>query len=75
VTRESRGAKCKWCEKARALLVLHDKEFVEIDATNLFDGATKMVLAMGLNTVPQVFVGPHHIGGFEDLKRLLTGDA
>lgn len=67
--------RCKWCDKAKALLTLHDKEFVTFNVESAMSDMGILFTASGLKTVPQVFSAEDgrvlHIGGFEALKDYL----
>ena len=69
---------CKWCDKAKALLTINDKSFSEIKmgrgphASHMEATFFQLWKDMGFKTAPQVFKGPHHIGGYEDLVRHLN---
>lgn len=61
---------CQWCDKAKELLTSNGLEFVEL---KLGVDYTKEFLQnkTGINkrlTVPQIFVGDDHIGGYDHLK-------
>lgn len=72
------GADCKWCDKAKALLTLADKDFYEVPIQKTKNGDTlldyhfQIWRAMGFTSVPQVFNGMTHIGGFEALTEHLN---
>lgn len=57
---------CKWCVKAEALLKNAglDYEYLEVNPT-----LAALLEAMGLTTVPQVWRGTEHIGGYEELLK------
>lgn len=61
---------CGYCSAAKRLLTNKGAEFLEIDV--LFDAERKheMIERSGRRTVPQIFVGDRHIGGFDDLSAL-----
>ena len=62
---------CGFCYRAKHLLSSKGVEFNEIDITM---GGTKraemMQRAPHARTVPQIFIGDHHIGGSDDLAAL-----
>lgn len=59
---------CPYCVSAKALLTRKEVAFVEIDVTGDSEGRGKMVeRANGRMTVPQIFIGTVHVGGFDDL--------
>ena len=61
---------CGWC--TRALLLL-DAKGVQPEVINV-DGDPAVRRAMeersGRRTVPQVFIGDRHVGGYDDLRAL-----
>jgi len=62
---------CGYCSSAKALLSRKGVTFSEIDVTGDPAGRSKMVeRANGRTTVPQIFIGPTHVGGFDDLYDL-----
>jgi glutaredoxin 3 len=62
---------CPYCRSAKALLTRKDLTFSEIDVTGDQQGRSQMVQrANGRMTVPQIFIGATHVGGFDDLYRL-----
>ncbi len=65
------GGFCGYCTQARAMLEKHGIEYTEI---NIEDGAElrqQMIARSGQRSVPQIFVGDHHIGGAKELAALL----
>ena len=62
---------CGYCSSAKALLTRKGVSFSEIDVTGDAAGRSRMVeRANGRMTVPQIFIGPTHVGGFDDLYDL-----
>ena len=61
---------CPFCHRARALLRSDDLSFEEIDVTIDTEREREMVLRSGRRSVPQVFIGARHVGGFDDLSAL-----
>jgi glutaredoxin 3 len=61
---------CGYCAAAKRLLANKGVTFEEIDV--MFDSGRRaeMIARSGRHTVPQIFVGNRHIGGFDDLSRL-----
>jgi glutaredoxin 3 len=61
---------CGYCSAAKRLLKKKGAEFEEIDV--LFDRERKreMIERSGRRTVPQIFIGDRHIGGYDDLAAL-----
>jgi len=62
---------CGYCSSAKALLTRKGVTFSEIDVTGDQEGRSRMVeRANGRMTVPQIFIGSTHVGGFDDLYDL-----
>ncbi len=62
---------CPYCARAKRLLESKGIAYEEIsvDLENALR-AEMMARANGRHTVPQIFVGEHHVGGFDDLYAL-----
>ena len=62
---------CPYCDRARALLARKGLAFREIKVDeNPAERETMMALSGGRRTVPQIFIGERHVGGFDDLSAL-----
>lgn len=62
---------CGYCERAKALLRSKGVEdWNEIDVEGLAGSWTELTERTGGRTVPQIYVGNHHIGGYDDLAAL-----
>jgi glutaredoxin 3 len=62
---------CPYCVRAEALLKARGVTRVEkIFIDRLPDGFRDLVKLTGRRTVPQIFIGNHHIGGYDDLSAL-----
>ena len=62
---------CGYCHAAKRLLTGKGVSFAEIDVSR--DPAKRqemMARANGRHTVPQIFVGETHVGGYDDLSAL-----
>jgi len=61
---------CSYCELAKILLMEQDHDF---DVVNIKDNAQALAVLRlkNLRTVPQIWDGDLHIGGYEDLKKYL----
>jgi glutaredoxin 3 len=62
---------CPYCQRAKALLKQRgvaaiDEIRIDLDA----EQRDKMVEITGRRTVPQIFIGPTHVGGCDDLIAL-----
>jgi glutaredoxin 3 len=62
---------CPYCEDAKELLSRKGVSFHEIDASGNRDIRKEMIERTGgRSTYPQIFVGPTHIGGRDELYAL-----
>lgn len=62
---------CPFCHAAKRLLAARGVPFEEIDVDFDPERRTEMVArAGGRHTVPQIFVGEHHVGGCDELYAL-----
>ena len=61
---------CSYCELAKITLMEQDKDF---EIINIKDNAQALAVLRlkNLRTVPQIWDGDLHIGGYEDLKKYL----
>jgi glutaredoxin 3 len=62
---------CPYCHAAKRLLSRKGVEFIEIDVSGDAKRRSEMVTrANGRMTVPQIFIGSTHVGGYDDLSAL-----
>jgi glutaredoxin 3 len=61
---------CPYCTQAKALLAQKNILFEEIDVTDPHRRAEMTERTKGRKTVPQIFIGQIHVGGFDDLRAL-----
>jgi len=62
---------CPYCDRARALLSRKGAAFTEIKIDEDVARRDEMLrLSGGRRTVPQIFIGDLHVGGFDDLYAL-----
>jgi glutaredoxin 3 len=62
---------CPYCTAAKRLLSHKGAKFTEIDVSGDPKGRSNMVArANGRMTVPQIFIGSTHVGGYDDLAAL-----
>lgn len=61
---------CGYCRSAKALLDRKGVAYQEIDVTDDDAQREELVRITGQRTVPQIFIGEQHIGGFSDLDAL-----
>lgn len=58
---------CPFCIRARQLLQAKGVEFIEIAVDGNPALRTEMEASSGRHTVPQIWIGSQHVGGFDDL--------
>lgn len=61
---------CPYCNAAKSLLDRKGVAYEEIDASDPEVRADMIQRAHGRRTVPQIFVGDRHIGGYDDMAAL-----
>jgi glutaredoxin 3 len=62
---------CPYCVRAKQLLKKKGIEVEEVDVFADSDARAEMeAKSQGRRTVPQIFVGETHVGGFDDLYAL-----
>lgn len=61
---------CPYCTAAKALLRNRQAAFTEIDVSGQQDLREEMIRRSGRRTVPQIFIGETHVGGYDDLAAL-----
>ena len=66
-----RTATCPYCERAEALLRARGVTEIETIRVDLEpERRTEMIERTGRRTVPQIYIGTTHVGGFDDLSAL-----
>jgi thioredoxin reductase (NADPH) len=61
---------CPYCERAKRLLAEKGQSWTEIDVEAEPDRRAEMTQRSGRTTVPQIWIGDRHVGGFDDLADL-----
>lgn len=61
---------CSYCRAAKSFFSQKGVAFEEIDLTDDDAGRDALVKRTGRTTVPQIFIGDHHVGGYDDLRAL-----
>lgn len=61
---------CPYCMAARSLLNELELPFTEIAVDGNRQVRAEMTRASGARTVPQIWIGEQHIGGFTELRSL-----
>jgi len=65
------GPICNYCSAAKHLLSKKKIRYEEIDVGNDPEKRDEMLKkSNGMRTVPQIFIGEKHIGGYVELKAL-----
>jgi glutaredoxin 3 len=66
-----RTAHCPYCHRAEALLKARGVASIETIRIDLEpERRHEMIARTGRRTVPQIFIGETHVGGFDDLAAL-----
>ncbi|MCK5877941.1 MAG: glutaredoxin 3 [Candidatus Marithrix sp.] len=61
---------CPYCNRAEMLLNKKGVQVKKIFVDNNIEKMTNMIEITGRRTVPQIFIGEFHVGGFDDLAEL-----
>ena len=61
---------CPYCIRARSLFNRKDVEFTDIAVDGAPELRREMVELSGQFTVPQIWIGDKHIGGYDDIAML-----
>ncbi len=61
---------CPYCGAARMLLTRKGAGFEDVLVSNDSDKLAEMQVRSGRTSVPQVFIGDVHVGGFDELCEL-----
>ena len=61
---------CGYCQRARNLLERKGATYREIKIDEDAKQREEMMQRSGRRTVPQIFIGEHHVGGYDDLAAL-----
>lgn len=61
---------CAYCAAARMLFTRKGIRFEDVVVSKDADRLTEMQARSGRRSVPQIFVGDKHIGGFDELSSL-----
>ncbi|HXX30453.1 MAG TPA: glutaredoxin 3 [Myxococcaceae bacterium] len=64
-------AACGYCQRAKAWLAARGVSFREVDVSGDAGARARLIdRSGGQRTVPQIFVGDVHVGGYSDLVAL-----
>lgn len=61
---------CGFCKRAKALLEAKGAGFEEVDIEGEPELRARMIERAGRMTVPQIFIGDRHVGGYDELRAL-----
>jgi len=61
---------CPYCRNAKALLERKGVKAIEYNVASDPQLLREMLARTGRRTVPQIYIGEHHVGGFDDLAAL-----
>ena len=61
---------CGYCAMARRLLESKGQDWQEIDVDAESGRREEMIERSGRRTVPQIWIGDRHVGGYDDLAAL-----
>jgi glutaredoxin 3 len=61
---------CPYCQMAKRLLAAKGQPWEEVDLEDEPGRRTEMVERSGRTTVPQIWIGDRHVGGYDELSRL-----
>jgi len=61
---------CAYCVRAKQLLHMRGAAFNEINVDGDSDTRMALMQRTGRRTVPQIFIGECHVGGYDDLAAL-----
>ena len=61
---------CGYCAAAKSLLHAKGVDFLEFDVLAQPQRRGEMIDRTGQRTVPQIFIGTRHVGGYDSLKAL-----
>ena len=61
---------CPYCHAAKSLLEDKGVEFNEVDVIDPDKREAMIQRAHGRRTVPQIFIGGQHVGGYDDMAAL-----
>ncbi|HMM52122.1 MAG: glutaredoxin 3 [Burkholderiales bacterium] len=68
-------ATCPWCVRAERLLEARGVTSIEKLRIDLEPSLRdEMIARTGRRTVPQIYIGERHVGGFDDLAELDAAD-
>ena len=65
------GPMCNFCDAAKRLFLRNNIKYEEIDITSKDGLRDEMIKkSNGRRTIPQIFFGDYHVGGYVELREL-----
>ena len=61
---------CPYCIRAKQLLDHKQVSYTDIDVDGNAELRNEMMVLSGRHTVPQIWIGDQHVGGYDDLALL-----
>jgi len=61
---------CPYCTMAKRLLTAKGAEYTELNVDSTAGLREEMMLKTKRRTVPQIYIGELHVGGFDELRAL-----
>lgn len=61
---------CPYCGWAKQLLDKKNVEFTQVNVNDSSDTRSEMEQRSGRTSVPQIFIGDTHVGGYDDMAAL-----
>ena len=65
---------CSFCSAAKQLLDSHGYQYEEVSLQNNQDLMIEIMQKSGQRTVPQIFVGNHSVGGYQELLTAINNN-
>ena len=65
------GPLCNYCDAAKRLLIRNNISYKEINIATVEGSRDEMIKkANGKKTIPQIFFGDLHVGGYDEVRAL-----
>lgn len=61
---------CPWCDRAKDLIAARGADYTDVNIEEWDEPREKLEALSGRRSVPQIFIGETHVGGFDDLAAL-----
>ena len=63
---------CPFCIRAKGYLDQLGLQYVDINVDKNMEARQYVIERTGKKTVPQIFFNEHHVGGWDDLSKLVS---